>query len=244
MIPALSRALSAALGAGGLSVFITATPVAAQGWQCAAPSSLPRAEVEPRPRAEPVRRTAVGGYTLSLGWSPEYCRTRKSSARDRLQCGGEAGDFGFVMHGLWPEGQAGAPWPQYCRPPTPVTPKAARSAFCAMPSVSLMQHEWARHGSCVTRAPDAYFRAARVLFDALQFPDMDRLSRRQPTAAAVILAFADANPGVGEEAIRLDLNERGWLTGVRLCLGTRFRPRPCEGRGLRATAPIKIWRGG
>lgn len=221
-----------------------AAPALAQGWQCKPPVTLPRAEVEPRPRSEPVRRTPVGGYTLALGWSPEYCRTRMQSARDRLQCSGEMGDFGFTLHGLWPEARGGAPWPQYCRAPTVVPPRDLRANICTTPSASLMQHEWARHGSCMTRTPGAYFRASRVLFDALEFPDMDRLSRDEPSAADVRDAIAAINPGLESDAVRLKLNKRGWLTDVRLCLDIRFRPTRCMGRGLRDDAPVKIWRGG
>ena len=96
----------------------------------------------------------------------------------------------------------------------------------------------------MTARPSAYFRAAAVLFDALQFPDMDRLSRSEPTAETVRAAFAQANPGLPENAVRLKLNRRGWLTDVRLCLGLRFRPTACAALGLPDKTAVKIWRGG
>ncbi len=235
----------AMLRLASLALLTAAGPVAAQGWQCRAPRSLPRSEAAPRPPAEPVRRVPTGGYVLSLSWSPEYCRTRTSSARDALQCSaGRIGDFGFVLHGLWPQGRARAPWPQYCRSVKPVPPADLREQICRTPSVGLLNHEWAKHGSCMTARPSAYFRASAVLFDALEFPDMDRLSRKEPTAGSVRAAFAQANPGLPESAVRLKLNRRGWLTEVRLCLGLRFRPTACAAPSQPGTTKVKIWRGG
>lgn len=231
-------------GLAGLALAV-ATPVAAQGWQCRPPIGLPRSEAVARPPGEPVRRVPVAGYVLSLSWSPEYCRQRQTSARDALQCSSaRIGDFGFVLHGLWPQGRGNAPWPQYCRPVQPVPRPVLRANICAIPSVTLMNREWARHGSCMTATPAAYFRASRLLFDALEFPDMDRLSRSEPSAAAVREAFAAINPGLEADAVRLKLNGRGWLTDVRLCLGPRFRPERCSGRKVPDASPIKIWRGG
>src|SRR3546814_14299066 len=57
----------------------------------------------------------VTGYLLALSWSPEFCRTRTESKRHRLQCSGEMGRFGFVLHGLWPDA-AGRRDPRWCRP--------------------------------------------------------------------------------------------------------------------------------
>ena len=241
----MSRISIGAIGLGSLVLLAAATSATAQVWQCRPPVTLPRSEAAPRESGEPVRRVPLGGYTLALIWSPEYCRFREASTRDALQCSSaRIGDFGFTLHGLWPEGRGRALWPQYCRPVEAVPPATLRANICRTPSASLMNHEWAKHGSCMTTTPSAYFRASRVLFDALIFPDMDRLSRSEPTAADVRMAMADANPGLQADAVRLKLNPRGWLTEVRLCLGLKFRPTRCATQGLKDEAPVKIWRGG
>jgi len=118
------------------------------------------------------------------------------------------------------------------------------------PSVRLLQHEWAKHGTCMARRPETYFGAARLLFNALEFPDMDRLSRegeREGTLTAGRLAeeFALHNDGLPESAIRIQTNRRGWLEEVRICLDRKFKPKACAPSNWSASAKaeIKIWRG-
>jgi ribonuclease T2 len=102
----------------------------------------------------------------------------------------------------------------------------------------------------MTRRPESYFNAARILFYALEFPDMDRLSRRGEqdgtlTAAKLTEEFALTNDGLPEAAIRVKTNRRGWLEEVHICLNRKFKPRTCPtfNRGVPANAQIRIWRG-
>jgi ribonuclease T2 len=211
----------------------------AQALSCHVPDRLPRAAVETGQR----RVLPIGGYTLALSWSPEYCRFRQDSGRDAFQCGAPSGKFGFVLHGLWPDGR-GDLWPQYCRKTEPVPEPVVRATLCVMPSVDLQQHEWAKHGTCAFRDPAAYFWAARRLFSAVRYPDMDALSRNRALKVAEFAsAFAARNPGVGASMIRVDLDGKGWLEEVKLCLDTRFRPANCpEGRADLDNRPVRIWR--
>ena len=216
----------------------------AQAYQCRAPSVLQPASPESKPASEPRRPLPVSGYTLALSWSPEFCRTRKDSPRHKTQCSGDDGSFGFILHGLWPDAQ-GATYPQWCRATRPLSPTATRRNFCMMPDTRLMARQWAKHGSCMARRPETYFRISRIMFGAVRFPDMDRLSRQPLTAGAFRTAFAAANDGLNSEMIRLKINRRGWLQEERLCLAENFRPTRCPARMRRAKddAAIKIWRG-
>ena len=84
------------------------------------------------------------------------------------------------------------------------------------------------------------------MFDAVRFPDMDRLSRTPLTAGQFRNAFAAVNEGLQPNMLRLKINERGWLQEVKLCLGKNFRPQRCPAY-MRAVPPdtaVKIWRGG
>jgi ribonuclease T2 len=236
--PAACLAFAVALGTG--------SPAIAQAGQCRVPDVLPAPRAEgPTPR-EPARRMAVTRYTLALSWQPEYCRFRAASenAGDRIQCAANAGTRGFTLHGLWPDGDTG--WPQYCAPAA-ILPKAViQENFCATPSVQLLQHEWAKHGTCVATDPARYFRAARRMFGAVRIPDMIALSRAQPTIGEFALAFAAANPGLTEDMILVQTNRRGWLSEVHLCLARDLKPERCP---IPMTAadrarPIAIWRGG
>lgn len=97
-----------------LMILSNPVPVLAQAAYCTMPSQLPRPRLEYPSTGEPRRLLPAVGYTLALSWSPQYCATARGPD-SAFQCGGRNGQFGFVLHGLWPEG-AGRDWPQYCRP--------------------------------------------------------------------------------------------------------------------------------
>lgn len=217
----------------------------AQAIQCNVPAELPQPRLEGPTRDQPRRLMPIGSYTLALIWSPEYCRGKQTSPRDRLQCSGTSGRFGFTLHGLWPDGR-GEGWPQYCRPTRLVPEPVLRRNLCATPSVQLMQHEWEKHGTCMAASPEAYFRASTRLYRALRFPDMVALSRRTGlTVGQFAGAFAGANPGLTADMVKVTANKRRWLEEVWICLDTRLRPRRCpsnaggavRGSRLRIEAP-------
>jgi ribonuclease T2 len=223
-------------------------PVSAQAWQCKAPKYLPRPALE-LPETGQARRTPIGGYILALSWSREYCRGKEGDPAMRFQCSGEIGDFGFVLHGLWPEGR-GPDYPQYCRNVGVLPRKTVAQNICMTPSPQLLQHEWAKHGTCMAKTPEAYFGAAKLLFSAVQFPDMDRLSRQVErgtplTAAGLAAAFAELNDGLPASALKVKTNDKGWLQEVRICLGKDLKPRRCPAlvQGISDKAMVKVWRG-
>ncbi|GAB5480511.1 MAG: ribonuclease T(2) [Parasphingorhabdus sp.] len=218
--------------------------VQAQSYQCRAPSLTDPAAPARKPADEPRRLTPISGYTLAMSWSPEFCRLRKDDRRHKSQCSGDDGSFGFILHGLWPDAQ-GASYPQWCRATKALPPAIVKRNFCMIPAPRLAARQWAKHGSCMAQRPETYFRISRIMFGAVEFPNMDRLSRKPLTAGALRNAFAAANDGLGSDMIRLKINQRGWLEEVRLCLGKSFRPRRCP-RNMSAVGddmPVKIWRG-
>jgi ribonuclease T2 len=223
-------------------------PVHAQAWQCRTPAYVPRPALE-LPTSGEIRRSPVKGYTLALSWSPEQCRGRKHDPSMRYQCSGKIGEFGFVLHGLWPETN-GPRYPQYCRTVGVLSREVVRSNMCVTPTPQLQQHEWAKHGTCMAKTPEAYFGAARLLFHAIQFPDMVRLSRQSErgtplTAATIAEAFAELNEGLPVDAMRVKANKNGWLEEVRICLGLDFKPRKCrrQAKDTANSATVKVWRG-
>ncbi len=213
----------------------------AQAYQCRVPPSVSVPKITPQERPRPL---PVAGYTLAASWSPEFCKGREMEARHRTQCSGRNGRFGFVAHGLWPDGRG--TWPQWCSTQRTVSSAEARKNMCMMPSARLIASQWRKHGSCMARRPETYFKVTRILWNSIRFPDADRLSRDDDLTAGMLRdAFLRANPDWPRQAVGLNINRRGWLRELRLCYGKDFMPKACDNRrfGANDSRKIKIWRG-
>lgn len=171
------------------------------------------------------RQPPITGYTLVLSWEPEYCHgaRRATEAECRLPSAG-----GFILHGLWPDGGGPGQWPQYCHPDAPLSAAEIRAGSAATPSPRLLQHEWAKHGTCMAATATGYFGEEQRLYRSVHAPDMTGLARRRDLTDRVVReAVADANPGVTPDMVRLNVNKRGWLSEVWFCLGRDKRPVRC-----------------
>jgi ribonuclease T2 len=232
-----------------IRVLLTATalvaPVAAeaQAYSCVVPAGPQSVRPDLPSRDQPRRVLPIGGYTLALTWAPQFCRERGSAAAP-FQCG-RGNRFGFTLHGLWPDG-VGKDWPQYCRPTALVPQPVIRRNLCATPSAQLIQHEWAKHGTCMSGYdPARYLDQATSLYRRLRYPDMETLSRRPLTAGAFAAAMARANPGLRADMMRVTATRQGWLDEVWVCMDRAFRHRRCPAHqgGVAPGTAIRIWRG-
>lgn len=208
-----------------LAALLAAPACGKQAPVCEAPATIARPMLEGPTADAPRRVLPIGGYTLAISWSPQYCANRSTSPRDQFQCGGGQ-DFAYTLHGLWPDGE-GRDWPQYCRPTRLVPDKVIREQLCTTPSVQLIQHEWEKHGTCMQETPASYFARSREMFGKVQYPDMAELRGRTMTAGAFQQAFANANPGMRPEQMRLNVSKAGWLEEVWLCLDKQYRNQAC-----------------
>jgi ribonuclease T2 len=211
----------------------------AQALSCPIPRDIPRPFVERVPDdEEPVVRP-IGGYVLALSWSPQYCRGREANPRERLQC--RDGRFGFVLHGLWPQPKGGAS-PRWCAYAPRLPETLIRENLCVSPSAQLIQHQWAKHGTCATGSARDYLRASAKLFGKVRYPDMASLARRRVTVAAFRKAFARANRWLPERAVGVATTRNDYLVEVTICLDAAFKPRPCNAydRGRNAGRPLRI----
>ena len=228
-----------------LSVLLPAA-AGAQALSCRVPANVPRPRPDLPSESQPVRRLPIGSYTLAVSWSPEFCRRNAGAAKAAFQCGGD-NRFGFVLHGLWPDGY-GKDWPQYCRPTALLPRQVIRRNLCATPSVQLLQHEWAKHGTCMPGyTPQRYFARSTAMYRALRFPDMEVLSRRTTlSAGALAEAIAAVNDGMRADMMRVTTTREGWLDEVWFCTDTRFRYTRCPAHqgGAAPTARVRIWREG
>ncbi len=200
--------------------------------QCNLPAVTPTAPQDRAGSRADRRNIPTTAYTLAVSWSPEYCATGEGMGgafEKSFQCDTSRNRFGFILHGLWPDGKG--TWPQYCRAVGRLKPATIRQNLCMTPSADLLQHEWSKHGSCGWRTPERYFADARALYEKLRFPDMDALRRRQGlTVGAFADAFVAANPKLPRAAVRVALGRQGGLQEVRLCVDLRHRFVACRGR--------------
>lgn len=195
---------------------------------CVLPEDLPAPRMEQVRPDEVVAGRTILFHMLAVSWMPETCRAGGDGQGD-LACGSQ-NQFGWTLHGLWPNAD-GKPYPRYCRPATRVSTATIRSNLCRTPSVDLIQHEWAAHGTCGWDTAEAYFERSATLYDGLRKPDPTALApgARGPTAGQLRDAFVAANRGLPRNAVYIAVASGNRLREVRICHDTAFRPSACPG---------------
>lgn len=164
-------------------------------------------------------------YVLSLSWSPTWCAL-EGNARKSPQCAEEA-DFGWVLHGLWPQYEQG--WPQYCRTPHRDPSRAqTRDMADIMGTPGLAWHQWKKHGRCSGLTPEDYFALSRAAYEAVNRPPVFRKLDRDIRLPAKIIeeAFLKANPEWQPDMLTITCKS-GRIQEARLCLSRDLNPVPC-----------------
>lgn len=171
-------------------------------------------------------------YLLNLSWSPEFCQTHPTAA----ECSAHPA---FVLHGLWPENKDGT-YPQNCsNAPGPADPSQYSDIY---PDPSLLQHEWATHGTCSGLSPDEFFSDARKAFKAVVIPPkLAGLTAQISLAPADILGlFTASNPQAPAADMALTCGNN-YLTAVEMCLDKNsFQPIACSGVKSCGATSVKI----
>ncbi len=166
-------------------------------------------------------------YVVSFSWSPSYCLTHPN---DKRQCGGRG--FGFVLHGVWPQKQAGG-YPENCPVTSQPSSAAVEKALAFMPSEKLIQHEWTKHGTCSGLSADEYLSLADRAYASLKIPKGFEAptSRRDMSADQIEEEFVHSNPGLSRENLTVSCKGNE-LNEVRLCVDKQLKPMNC-GKGVR-----------
>lgn len=159
-------------------------------------------------------------YLLTLSWSPEFCSTKPSDP----QCTGTR-KFAFVVHGMWPQFQNGT-WPQNCS--TKAGLSNPQSMLDIMPSKTLIQHEWTKHGTCSGLGPQDYFDLTRKAFDSIKIPAKYQEPQTAVTTRVSDLkdAFRSSNPDLANSAFSVACSSK-FLSEVRICLDKQLKPMDC-----------------
>ncbi len=183
---------------------------------------------------EEQRILPVAKLVLAYYWWPEECQRPDSAATPGCHAG-----FGFKVHGLWPD-SVGKTYPQFCRAPTQLDAATVRANYCMTPSTTLLQHEWAKHGTCNWATPADYFRDARLAAERIMLPDAEKLPADSLTAGALRDAVVAANPELPRDSLFVGTNNKQWLTELRVCLTTEYQPMACEDGDIGAPDRVAI----
>ncbi|GMG84989.1 ribonuclease T2 [Paralimibaculum aggregatum] len=165
-------------------------------------------------------------YVLALSWNASWCRA-EGDRRNAPQCDPRH-DHGFLLHGLWPQGEDD--WPEFCRSrgrdPSKRETRAMADIFG---SGGLAWYQWKKHGRCSGMSSRDYFRLAREAYARVRRPEIlrriDTDMRLDPDV--VEAAFLEENPGLDPDAIFVTCGD-GLIREVRICLTRSLEPRACS----------------
>ncbi|MEZ5714718.1 MAG: ribonuclease T2 [Paracoccaceae bacterium] len=176
-------------------------------------------------RADGERAGEFDYWVMSLSWSPSWCAL-EGDARRSPQCDPRE-DFGWTLHGLWPQYHRG--WPAFCptaeRPPSRGTTEAMADI---MGTSGLAWYQWKKHGVCSgLSAPDYYALSRRAYGGIVRPPVFRKLTKPVKLPARVVEeAFLKANPGLEPDMITVTC-QAGRIQEVRICLSKALSPVPC-----------------
>jgi ribonuclease T2 len=185
--------------------------------------------------ALPAKAQDVSGefdyYVLSLSWSQNWCAL-EGGLRNSPQCDADA-DFGWVLHGLWPQFETG--WPADCRHTFRNPSRAETTAMADIMGTSgLAWYQWNKHGSCSGLSPDDYFALARLAFERITRPAVFRRLEYPITLPASLVeeAFIRDNPFLSPDEITITCSA-SHIQEARICLTRDLEPRRCESDVIR-----------
>jgi len=187
----------------------------------------PATDVSSQERNRPRGQAGVFDfYVLSLSWSPTFCDSQRGG-RNAQQCGGDK-DFGFIVHGLWPQYERG--YPEFCTTGESgrVPNELGEPLFDIMPSMGLIGHQWRKHGSCSGLAQRDYLKAIRTAYQRVNMPAglADPAKAQTLSASTIEEAFITANPGMQAQGVAVTC-EKDKLEEVRICMTKEFGFRTC-----------------
>lgn len=179
---------------------------------------------------------APGGYdyyVFDLSWTPAYCRFEGKPTD--LECAPQV-NAGFVLHGLWPQRESGAP-PENC-PTTERVPESVIEAMLeVMPGRAAIEREWLKHGSCTGMTPDDYFAETRATWERVHVPSEYAVPApgMAVPAADVERMFVEANDlfELTRDGVAIICDHKT-VTEVRVCVDKDLNFRAC-GKGVEDT---------
>ena len=164
-------------------------------------------------------------YMLVLSDAPDFC-SEPGGNKDPRECG-NGRHVGFIVHGLWPQGE-NSRGPENCGG-SPVSQSIIQATLSYIPIPSLIQHEWTSHGTCSGLSATDFFAALRKARDSVKLPaDLSQPTQKvQLSPSQVESKLAAANPSFPAAAFRSSCYRDAELQEVRVCLNKDLSPRAC-----------------
>lgn len=164
-------------------------------------------------------------YVLALSWSPNWCAL-EGDRRASDQCDARH-DYGWTMHGLWPQYERG--YPDDC-PSSKTDPTRRQSDGMAdiMGSGGLAWYQWKKHGRCSGLNGTDYYALARHAYNSVQRPELLRQLEDPVVLPAKVIeeAFLEANPDWAPDMLTITC-KNDFIQEARLCLTRDLEPRVC-----------------
>ena len=176
-------------------------------------------------KADEDRAGTFDYYVLSLSWSPNWC-LREGDAKGSEQCDARH-DFGWILHGLWPQYHRG--FPDYCqsakRPPSRAMTKEMADI---MGTSGLAWHQWKKHGTCTGLEAADYFALSRRAYEQVNRPAVLRKVNKEIRLPARVIeeAFLEANPDLEPDMVTITCKDNT-IQEARICLSRDLIPVPC-----------------
>ncbi|RWX75846.1 ribonuclease [Neorhizobium lilium] len=177
-------------------------------------------------RRQPQQPGVFDFYVLALSWSPSFCSSQQAGKNDQ-QCGVKK-DFGFIVHGLWPQNEKG--YPVFCttKEEKRVPTELGRPLFDIMPSMGLIGNEWRKHGTCTGLNQQDYFALVRKAYQKVRIPQDFAHSKGVLTISPDQIEdkFVAANAGLSRTGMSTSCKGRQFAE-VRICLTKDLQFREC-----------------
>lgn len=177
------------------------------------------------PLAAQDRAGAFDYYVMALSWSPSWCAI-EGDARQSPQCE-EDEDFGWILHGLWPQYEQG--WPANCRTNFRAPTRRQTGEMADIMGTSgLAWHQWNKHGVCSGLSSEGYYALSREAYSRIERPNVFRRLDRSITLPASVVedAFLQSNPDLEANQITITCKQ-GYIQEARICLTRDLEFRDC-----------------
>lgn len=176
-------------------------------------------------RADGEKAGEFDYYVLALSWTPTWCALTGDDRKSE-QCDASK-DFGWTLHGLWPQFHQG--WPSFCRTRERQPSRSMTNAMSDIMGTSgLAWHQWKKHGTCSGLSAPDYYALSRKAFDAVNRPAVFRKLDKPVTLPSWVVeeAFLKSNPGLDKDMLTITC-KKGRIQEARLCLSKDLEPVPC-----------------